>query len=565
MTIKAFIILLILAALAFAQDGISPDTLYPIITGNYEIWTDNPGSQEDWCSTQDNTSDCWKGFWEADGDCELSYRCSYVGASATHKIGGGHFEDPFTGFNHDRGFAIYDFPALSQGYPDGDAYTVDSVDLQLKIDWWTYYSYGGQIDTVMYLYRVTPYDTSDCDEVYASYANKCNYYKCGDNLTFSAPIDSFAGTPISVDSIQPGWISFDDIIPSSLPFYTGDSAQFGFNLRYPCGQAPSTEQSKEDMFQTVSGSGDTASMFIYHFHSTNDISYQGADGISPDTIQFICSDQGDEVRTPGYWLNQYIPDWDTSPDVTLDCFHGHVDSAYGCGDSSRCANYWNYAEAPRIIATNRDHAGYNDFQMARGYFLFELEEPIPDTTELDSLRLYVRFESVANENACSLHVVTYEPRYSANGLDCCYVCYGCDYPSIDDILSRWCNFWECGEHRIFGEPVDRSMGRVPVYTGWDYYNIHPTIVDFSTASVGDTFGIGLVLKGEGDPAPEDSNEVGIMINDGLGYCPYIVYWFSEPEDTSAVSGYINYGLKPPYVNYGLPLTNPRRAWGGSRK
>ncbi len=304
------------------------------------------------------------------------------------------------------------------------------------------------------------------------------------------------------------------------------------------------------------------SKWLFFHRAYNDISYQSADGISPDTIQFICSVALDEIRTPGYWKTQFIPDWNLGlySDV-IDCFHGRPRTdVYGC-DSGYCASYWLRAESggsqPLVVAAKRG-GGYNDFWMTRAYFLLELEEPIPDTTALDSMKFYMQFASVNVGDGDSIHIVTYEPRYSNDGVDPCYVCYGCDYPPLYTPLGAWCNYWECGDHRIWGDRSTSLPGVVPTYLGWNSFPIHPNIIDFTEASVGDTFGIGLVLRFEDSPDPTDTNRVNIMVG---ANCPYIVYWFSESEEEA---GFINWGLKPPYLNWGLPINQPRRMYGGGK-
>ena len=312
---------------------------------------------------------------------------------------------------------------------------------------------------------------------------------------------------------------------------------------------------KVKAFDTEDSATVSDSVFMFFHRSYNDISYQSSDSISPDTIFFICSGANDTLRTPGFWREQYQATWNIGDPGANDAFHGRNTVKNGC-DSSRSCNYWNYAMQPWIHAWKR--SVFNDYRNTRAYFLMELEEPIPDTTELDSMRFYMQFAAVTVKDGDSVHVVTYTPRYSRNESDSCWICYSCDYGGFPD---AWCNYWRCGDYEIWGERSVSIPGRVPVYLGWNWFPIHPDIIDFTEASVGDTFGVGLVLKFEDSPAPTDSNMVTIMTDP----CPYIVYWFSKhEEEADSVSGYINYGLKPDYLRYGLPINQVRRAWGGGR-
>lgn len=305
------------------------------------------------------------------------------------------------------------------------------------------------------------------------------------------------------------------------------------------------------------------SEWMFYHSICNDISHQdNADGISPDTIQFICSIANDDISTPGYWSRAGY-DWNLAPSTDDDALHGEWLSAFSC-DTSRTGQ-WNYAMQPHVEASF--YSGTSIYWMRRAYYLMELEKQIPDTTELDSMRFYLKFNYVHVDEGDSLFVVTYTPRDTGNGE--CYINYRGDwdpilkrftYPIIYEgtaAPTKWCNFYKCGEDYIWGDIPDRSYGRVPQYLAWTWFPIHPSIIDFHTASIGDTFGIGLILRDGHNPAPTDTNDISIATG---ADCPYIVYWFSEPE---AEAGFINWGLPAHHSNYGLPI-QARRMYGGGK-
>lgn len=527
MMLRCFILLILLLfqLSAFAQDGVSPDTLLTFANGFGYYETGSHGT--------------WLGAWT--GTLNVPYGSCDTGYVANSSIGvgiGARANYELSVYSCQRGFAMFNTVDLISTQQQ-----IDSCKIMLPIDHVTMND-GDSLWAV----EMAPIDTSDCAASESHLDIWCNYYRCG---TLTYPVQAGDGYVIPSTGWNSIWFDKDYLDLQ-------DTTVIGLVTRRVPGSAPTGANIfYADSYANV---GDSIAMLVYYYsRKYNDISHQNnADGISPDTLNFICSQALDEIRTPGYWRHEWIPTWNASPSVALDCFHGHIDSAYGCGDTSRTSSYWNRGPTgqPQITATQRE-APYNDYKMCRAYFLGEIETPIPDTDEMDSMKFSMKFGSAKMYDGDSLHFVTYTPHYSADGLDCCYVCYGCDYPPLHP-PSGWCNFWSCGDHNIWGEAMDRSLGKTPVYLlTFDFYGIHPSVIDFSSISVGDTFGIGMVFRFEGDAAPTDTNECNILAG---ANCPYIVYWFSE---RASEDGFINWGVPAHHSNYGLPI-QARRMYGGGK-
>ena len=550
-------LLLFLASCCSAQDGISPDTLYNIQYGTYEIEIQeaSPDSVY-WCAdttSQPHDTSIYYGYCLVDGgQCERLISDSFT---TSHLLAKSSYEqtlpsDPLIkGFACSRGGVLFD-----SRLPFSTTRKLDSLYIKFSV----VSAALGDGDSLFVVKFQPRSGTSPYDLSYSNLDSICNFMKCSLN-TFIAP-----SAPAFIPAYPIGGWKTLKIDNDFLNI--GDTTGVGFVTRRSCTTSVADAPTDENFYVITYAEGDSMAVRLIYYHSLryNDISHQdNADGISPDTLNFICSSALDSIRTPGYWRTEWIPDWNLDPgSEIIDCFHGRPrDDLYGC-DSGYCASYWNRGTGGQAqITAMKRGGGFNDYKMCRAYLLGEIETPIPDTTEMDSMKLRINIGSAQMDDGDSLHIVTYHPRYSESGSDSCSICYGCWYPSFGlPTTGAWCNYWKCGDHLIWGEAPDRSLGKVPVYLGaFDYYHIHPSVVDFSSVSVGDTFGIGLVFRFEDSPAPTDTNECNILAG---ADCPYIVYWFSEPEPTA---GFINWGLRPPHLGWGLPINQARKCYGGGRR
>lgn len=526
---RILFVILLLFSMCFAQDDISPDTLLTFENGF------------GWYATI--TKNTWPEAWQGDlqvpfGSCDTAYEAQPdVGDNIIIRS-----EYVFFKYTHSRAFVMFNTVGIISPMKQIDSckIMVPAIGV-LRAD-----------DDSLWAVEMIPIDTSDCSESHSHLGISCNFSRCGDS-TFK--VQSGDGWCIP-DS---GWNSiwFD-------PDYVDlqDTTVIGLMTRRTAGSAPTgTNIVTTDGYDVL---GDSISMLVYYYsRKYNDISHQdNADGISPDTIQFICSIAGDDIASPSYW-SRAATDWNLSPSNDDDAFRGERMFAFCC-DTSRCGQV-NRAMQPHIEASLY---GNNIYWMRRANFLMELEESIPDTAELDSMRFYCKFQYVHVDEGDSLFIVTYTPRDTSG--DECYINYHGDWDAVHDYFAypiisggsaaptKWCNFYQCGDYKIWGDIPDRSYGRVPEYLAWTWFPIHPSIIDFHTASIGDTFGIGLILKDENSAAPTDTNDISIW--DGVD-CPYIVYWFSE-KDTE--KGFINWGLRPHHLGWGLPINQARRMYGGGK-
>lgn len=537
-------VILLLSGMCFAQDGISPDTVLMSAFGYY-------GYDHATYYTVVIDADCaWRGVYESTV-CGVLYK-------GTHQIGGGAnstiaawCNKPMLGnFGVGRGYALFNTADVS-------FWSQDHFDSCKVLMWLAVNSTAD--DCSLWVVEFDPHKQSDCSRSYNDLSDSCNNYLCGDGANYIFQKQDATDTYYAGGAT--GLITID--LDTSY-FNAGDTTAIGFVARRQQIAAPTGINNFETTL--YSAHGDSTVMIVYWFDVPNDISHQdNADGISPDTIQFICSVALDDISTPSYWTRG-ATDWNLSPSTDNDAFRGERMPAFCC-DTSWCGQV-NQAMQPHVEAS---FYGNSIYWMRRANFLMELEKPIPDTEKLDSMRFYCKFAYVHVDEGDSLFIVTYTPRDTSG--DECYVNYIGDW---DGILGRftypiipggsaaptkWCNFFQCGDYKIWGDIPDRSYGRVPQYLAWTWFPIHPSIIDFTTASVGDTFGIGLILKDENSVAPTDTNDISIAV---ASDCPYIVYWFSEHEDTTQ-AGFINYGLKPPYLGWGLPINQPRRMYGGGRR
>lgn len=570
-------LLFFLASCCLAQDGISPDTLLTWQSGFISYTTRKENDYDTIYYIDEISSDAYTGVFYTEPCTSFMAKATKDGDGTCLSIATNMYE-PVPPFVLDTTYAVYrSIYSFNTVGVIGALEELDSCVLSMPMVWeWVISTDGDCLWTVQFVPRCS----SDCEEAEDSgcLLDLCNFYRCGEKtFLINNDIDKYA----EITKVDSPWLNIE--VDTAL-WDNADTTIVGLVTRRAPGADPTGYNHWET--QNYVDVGDSVGMLIYWFSDKvfNDISHQdNADGISPDTIQFICSVAFDEISTPGFWsaIGYY---WNGEPGPGApgsggDAFRGPDNcpawpsngtvwfTCWGC-DTSGCGVH-NYAMQPLVEASFYG-SGYNIYWMRRAYFLMELEESIPDTTELDSMRFYLRFANVDIAEGDSLFIVTYTPRDTDGGG--CVVNYHGSWWDINQEIfrypviyggypqppSRWCNHYQCGDHKIWGDIPDRSHGRVPQYLGWTWFPIHPDIIDFHAASVGDTFGVGLILKDEYSQAPTDTNVCSIM--DGVD-CPYIVYYFSPPEPTA---GFINWGLRPPHLGWGLPINQARGMFGGGK-
>ena len=585
---SAIFLLVTIPLLAIAQDGISPDTLYNCRSGVYRYVTPSGG---DWCAdTSAHDTSGFYGIYDTTGGGSVKWR---------NTEGGLFFdEEPLTTRTRATYSIPLDYYIMNRIFVIFDTREIPGLTSMKKIDSvFARFNLGGAVigdGDSLFVVRFIPRQDSTpyaVDFSYDEMINEANFYQCSTETWVDGSSSHWGKWGVDLSA---GWNS---IKLDTSYISIGDTSGIGFATRINCSETPATWPTVDNYyaFACAFGQLDSACFQLVYYYSRkyNDISIQSADGISPDTIQFICSGELDEIATQGDWSAKSgsAGDWEDTvgrnyywdiafrgPDSVRKWPLIPIDTVwFDCWDCGLSGCGWHlssYQPHVRASAVSNDTTvdSVYWFHVTRAYFIAELEEPIPDTTELDSMRFYCKFNYVHVDEGDSLFIVTYTPR-DTNGVDCPidyagnwdsvlqHFAYPIIYGGYPQPATRWCNFYKCGDNYIWGEIPDRSYGRVPQYLGWTWFPIHPDIIDFHVASIGDTFGIGMILRDEHNPAPTDTND--ISIGTGLD-CPYIVYWFSKHEEEE-VSGFINYGLRPPHLNWGLSTSQPRRMYGGSRR